>query len=506
MVAISHPLPQNLHSYSIFCSRLPRTMNLATSILLVDDDQHLADSMAQWLGEQSHAVQAVATLGAARRHLQQSPFDLLITDLRLGDDDGFDLIAYTKKHHPNTSVLVMTGYATASTAIDAVRAGAFDLLTKPVIDDELTLAIERATNQRRITDENARLRQQLETRFGLENIVSHDYRMLKIFNVIDSVADARASILITGENGTGKSMIARAIHNRSSRRNGPFVEVACGALPDSLLESELFGHVAGAYTGAVGDRLGKFDLANGGTLFLDEIGTATPAMQVKLLRVLQEFKFEPLGGTQTRSVDTRVILATNENLTAQVAAGRFRQDLYYRINVVGIALPALRERPSDIPLLVDHFLREIVAAGGKQTQGFDREAMTLLERYAWPGNIRQLENVVERAVLLGGGPELTVQDLPPEVSGNVDPLSQFASPISIAASSAIAAGDSDPQASRNKLRGAMEAPERQIILQALRDHHWNRAATADKLGINRTTLYKKMKRLGLDDPRLQYAN
>jgi DNA-binding NtrC family response regulator len=483
-------------------------MSSATSILLVDDDRYLADSMASWLGEQSHAVTTANSIREARQSLQKHAYDLLITDLRLGNDDGFELLTYARKHHPNTSILVVTGYATPSTAIEAVRAGAFDLLTKPLIDEELLLAIERATKHRTIEQENVMLRKQLDVRFGLENVVSHDYRMLKIFNVIDSIADARASVLITGENGTGKSMIARSIHNRSSRRGGPFVEVACGALPDALLESELFGHVAGAFTGAVGDRLGKFDLANGGTIFLDEIGTASPAMQVKLLRVLQEFQFEPLGGTQTRSVDTRVILATNENLAALVASGRFRQDLFYRINVVGIALPALRERASDIPLLVDHFLNEIVAAGGRQTEGFDREAMSVLERYSWPGNIRQLENVVERAVLLSSGPVLTVADLPPEVCGNLDPINDFAS--ANVTGSLRASSSSTPvqggSVERQHLRGAMEAPERQIILQALRDHHWNRAATADKLGINRTTLYKKMKRLGLDDPRLQYAN
>lgn len=485
-------------------------MNSVTSILLVDDDRYLADSMASWLSEQSHSVQVAYCLSDARRMLQQQTYDLLITDLRVGEEDGFDLLLYARKHHSQTSVLVVTGYATPSTAVEAVRAGAFDLLTKPLIDEELSLAIERATNHRTISQENIALRKQLDARFGLENVISHDYRMLKIFNVIDSVADARASVLITGENGTGKSMIARAIHNRSSRRGGPFVEVACGALPDSLLESELFGHVAGAFTGAVGDRVGKFELAHGGTIFLDEIGTATPAMQVKLLRVLQEFQFEPLGGTQTKRVDTRVILATNENLAALVAAGRFRQDLYYRINVVGITLPALRERPGDIPLLVDHFLREIAVAGGRQVDGFDREAMAVLQHYAWPGNIRQLENVVERAVLLGAGPLLTVDDLPPEVCENLDPIQDFAHASSPAGDRLMpvhAVGDSmAAQLAKQHLRDAMEAPERQIILQALRDHHWNRAATAEKLGINRTTLYKKMKRLGLDDPRLQYAS
>ena len=488
-------------------------MKSATSILLVDDDRYLAESMASWLTEQAFEVVTACSLTNARQMLQRRGFDLLITDLRLGEEDGFGLITYAKKHHPQTGILVVTGYATPSTAIEAVRAGAFDLLTKPLIDEELALAIERATNHRTIEQENATLRKQLDVRFGLENVISHDYRMLKIFNVIDSIADARASVLITGENGTGKSMIARSIHNRSSRRGGPFIEVACGALPDALLESELFGHVAGAFTGAVGDRLGKFDLANGGTIFLDEIGTASPAMQVKLLRVLQELQFEPLGGTQTRTVDTRVILATNENLASLVASGRFRQDLFYRINVVGITLPALRERPGDIPLLVDHFLREIVAAGGRQTEGFNREAMTVLEQYTWPGNIRQLENVVERAVLLASGPVLTVDDLPPEVCGNLDPIVDFACtntgrsiPVAAMPQAHAASHMGETMSGRQHLRGAMEAPERQIILQALRDHHWNRAATAEKLGINRTTLYKKMKRLGLDDPRLQYAN
>jgi DNA-binding NtrC family response regulator len=320
--------------------------------------------------------------------------------------------------------------------------------------------------------------------------------------VVDSVADAKASILITGENGTGKSMIARAIHRRSSRRGGPFVEVACGALPDTLLESELFGHVAGAFTGANTERAGKFQLADGGTLFLDEIATATPAMQVKLLRVLQEFQFEPLGGTVTHSVDTRVILATNENLTQSVADGSFRQDLYYRVNVVNIVLPPLRERVGDIPLLVDHFLRESAETCDRSITGFDGPAMEALQAYSWPGNVRQLENVVERAVLLSRGSTLTSEDLPPELTGRL-PHHTVAGETLSAESQPRSVGVGDT--SGMTLREALEAPERQIILQTLRQHNWNRAATAEALDINRTTLYKKMKRLGLDDPRLQFA-
>ncbi|MDE0863044.1 MAG: sigma-54 dependent transcriptional regulator [Rubripirellula sp.] len=474
-------------------------MPASASILLVDDDRHLVESMAQWLREMSHEVETAATLGEAKAELGRRSFDLVITDLRLETEDGFELIAYTRQNFPDSSVLVVTGYATPDTAVQAVRAGAFDLLTKPLIDEELTLAIQRAVAQSEISRENELLRQQLDRRSGLENILSHDYRMLKIFDVVDSVADARASILITGENGTGKSMIARAIHARSARRSGPFVEVACGALPDTLLESELFGHVSGAFTGATHDRAGKFKLADGGTLFLDEIATATPAMQVKLLRVLQEFKFEPLGGTVTDSVDTRVILATNENLAKSVAEGTFRQDLFYRVNVINIVLPSLRERIGDIPLLVDHFLREASETCDRKIVGFDVAAMSMLQGYSWPGNVRQLENVVERAVLLSRDEQLTIEDLPPEISGrgpsDLGGLETNVTPVQTRSE----------DVNGKTLREALQGPEREIILQALRLYNWNRASTADALDINRTTLYKKMKRLGLDDPRLQYA-
>ena len=478
-------------------------MPSAISLLLVDDDVHLAESMAEWLRSQGFEVETATALAAAEARLRQRPFDVVITDLRLGGDDGFALIERVRRNHADTSVLVITGYATPDTAVQAVRAGAFDLLTKPLIDDELLLAIERATSQREIARENESLRQQLDRRSGLENILSHDYRMLKIFDVIDSVADARASVLISGENGTGKSMIARAIHARSSRRAGPFVEVACGALPDTLLESELFGHVSGAFTGATADKAGKFKLADGGTIFLDEIGTATQALQVKLLRVLQEFQFEPLGGTETQSVDTRVILATNEDLARAVAEGTFRQDLFYRVNVVNIVLPPLRERPGDIPLLVDHFLREAAEACERDVEGFDTESIRVMQDYAWPGNIRQLENVVERAVLLARDRMLSVGDLPPELTGRGD--SGVAGPTD-PGGPPPAARPLSPlgEPSGKSLREALEEPERQIILRALREHHWNRAATAESLEINRTTLYKKMKRLGLDDPRLQF--
>lgn len=474
-------------------------MNLNPKLLLVDDDRRLAESMADWLQFQQFSVDQAHSLATGRQAIQERSYDLMLLDLRLEDGDGFQLIAETKRRQPDCAIVVLTGYATPNTAIEAVQAGAFDLLTKPLVDEELAHALERALAQRNIEAENEKLRAQLDSRFGLEHILSHDYRMLKIFDVIDSVADARASVLITGENGTGKSMIARAIHKRSNRRNNPFVEVACGALPDNLLESELFGHVIGAFTGATTNKVGKFKQADAGTIFLDEIGTASQAFQVKLLRVLQELQFEPLGGTVTETIDTRVILATNENLTTAVANGDFRQDLFYRVNVINIELPALRERSGDVPLLVDHFLREVCESTGRDVRGFDREALSVLQSYAWPGNVRELENVVERAVLLARDSVLTTHDLPPQlVSSSSQPRSLLApSPSS-----------GEPQTESNSshptLREALEEPERRIILESLRTHNWNRAATADTLGVNRTTLYKKMKKLGLDDPRLQF--
>ena len=451
------------------------------TLLLVDDDRQVLASMADWLREQGYQLDTAGSQAAAIAAIDRRTYDLILADIRLADGDGFELLAYARKKHPNTAVIMITGYGTVESAVEAIRAGAFDFLTKPLIDEELEMAIERALNQQRVLEENKNLKAQLDLRFGLENVVGHDHRMLKIYDIIDSVADTKATVLITGESGTGKSMIARAIHRRSSRRDKPFIELACGALPETLLESELFGHVVGAFTGASVDKLGKFMQADTGTIFLDEISTASPGMQVKLLRVLQDFEFEQVGGSKTFSVDARVILATNEDLGRAVADGRFRQDLYYRINVINIELPSLRERISDIPLLAGHFLQRVTQDCHKNVQGFTEEAMEALQRYQWPGNVRELQNVIERAVLLGKSDTIGMADLPVNVTSGV--------PVAV-----------DPMSSPT-LKQALSNPERQIILSMLEANHWNRHATAEALGINRTTLYKKMKRLNLEEPR-----
>ncbi len=471
-------------------NNLKRTFTVMNShqnktILLVDDDRHLLDSMGYWLVDQGFTVLRATSLAESVDMLATKTIDLALVDIRLEAEDGFEVLRYFKTHSPHTIVILMTGYATIDTGIDAVRAGAFDLLTKPLIDEELLIAFDRAFSQKKVLEENVQLKAQLDDRFGLENIVGTDKKMQKTFDIIDSVANTRATLLITGQSGTGKSLIARAIHRRSNRRDAPFIEVACGALPENLLESELFGHVAGSFTGATGNKAGKFKLADGGTIFLDEIGTASPSLQVKLLRVLQELEFEQVGGSETIRVNTRVVLATNEDLGKAVEEGRFRQDLYYRINVINLELPTLYERSSDIPTLAEHFLRKVCDETGKEVQGFDVESVRALQQYRWPGNVRELQNVVERAVLLGKNEWITIADLPAHVTTDAEP---------------VAFATSQPSGRPQTLKEALEGPERQIILQVLRENNWNRNATADQLGVNRTTLYKKMKKLGLDEP------
>ncbi len=455
----------------------------ADRVLVVDDDRIIVESLREFLRMERYDVETAAAFPQAVQILERGGIDLILCDVNMPGGNGFELLHCVRKRFPDTVVVMMTGYGTIESAVEAIKMGAYDYLTKPIIDDELKVCIERAVAQQALLRENRILKETLDLRYGLESVVGHDYRMLKMFDLVESVAPSRVTVLVQGPSGTGKSLIAKVIHQRSGRGDKPFVEVSCGALPETLLESELFGHVRGAFTGAVANKAGKFKAAHGGTLFLDEISAASPALQTKLLRVLQTHQFEPVGSNKTETVDVRVVLASNSNLDAEVKAGRFREDLYYRVNVVTVEMPPLADRVGDVPLLARHFLNRFSADMARMITDFEPDAMQVLMAYSWPGNVRELENVIERGVVLCKGRHITVDDLPPK----------------LLAAAAASPGQPASTYKPMPLREALEEPEKQILEAALRANGWNRQLTAQQLVINRTTLYKKMKRYGLVD-------
>jgi DNA-binding NtrC family response regulator len=450
-------------------------------LLFVDDESALRGLMAERLSERGFDVVESDTGEKAIEYLDQFAFDVLITDLRLPGIDGTRVIEAAKQRYPGIVAIVITGYGTVRDAVEAMKRGASDYVTKPFQFDELVHVLDKALEQRRLASENAYLRSQLEQRYQFGGILGRSRPMQELFHLLETVASANSTILITGETGTGKEVVARAIHHNSPRKAHRFVALNCSAIPEALLEAELFGHVRGAFTGAVGARQGRFEQAHKGTLFLDEVGTMSTALQMKLLRALQEREFERVGDSQTIKVDVRVIAATNSNLANMVAEGSFREDLFYRLNVIPIQLPPLRDRRDDIPVLARHFLDKYSPSLQMQiSQG----AMRVLMAFAWPGNVRQLENAIERAVTLSSGrKEIDLPDLPPEIQAvpeaTTAPFVEF------------------PDEGLD-MPAYLSSIEKDLIKRSLQRTGGNRNKAAELLRIKRTTLVEKLKRLGPD--------
>jgi DNA-binding NtrC family response regulator len=455
-------------------------------LLIVDDETALREAVAERLSDHGFAVEQADNGEDAIRRLAEFAYDVLITDLRLPGVDGRQVLEAAIERYPEIVAIVITGYGTVKDAVDAIKQGAADFITKPFQFDALLHVLNSAMEQRRLKSENAYLRSQLEERYRIDGLVGQSAVMRDLFHLLEIVAATSSTVLITGETGTGKELAAKAIHHNSPRRSQRFVAINCSAIPETLLEAELFGHVRGAFTGAVANRQGRFEQAHKGTLFLDEVGTMSPALQAKLLRVLQEREFERVGDSHTIKVDVRVIAATHSDLQAMVGDGSFREDLYYRLNVIPVKLPALRERRDDIPLLVQHFVQRLCADLGRGTATVSQEAMRRLMAFHWPGNVRQLENVIERAIAFSQGrPQVDLQDLTPEVQP--------------AAPAAAQAGVLFPDEGLD-FEGYISGVELALIKQSLERTHGNKRQAAKLLKLKRTTLIEKLKRL---EPRQQ---
>ncbi|MDD5557961.1 MAG: sigma-54 dependent transcriptional regulator [bacterium] len=444
------------------------------NVLIVDDEEHLLEVLRTALAAEGHEVVATADPEEAVRVLREDRMDALITDLKMAPLDGLELLSAAKTMDREVAVIMITAYGSIETAVEAMRRGAFDYIIKPVKLDELKMTLDRALAYRGLLRENVSLKRELAGRYRFENIVGTSGAMQDVFRKIEKVADTDSTVLIYGESGTGKELVARALHFNSRRRDKPFVAVSCSALPESLLESELFGHVKGAFTGAVSNREGLFKAAGGGSIFLDEIGATGHAIQASLLRVLQEREIKPVGSTRSLKVDVRVIAASNERLEEKIRAGTFREDLYYRLSVIPIDVPPLRERRGDIPLLVEHFMRRELAKRGRSADlRMSPDVLDMLMIYDWPGNVRELENVIERIVALSEGGSILLDHLPENI---------LMPPEILDATHAV------------NLKAFVQEKERAYIQGILRETGGDKRQAARILGIDLATLYRKMER------------
>jgi DNA-binding NtrC family response regulator len=451
----------------------------SASILVVDDDLALLQSLQEILEAEGYEVITAADGEQGLLLIKEQAFDLVLSDLAMPGLDGLQLLKYLRREQSECPCIIITGYGTISNAVAAMRQGAYDYFTKPVDATELRVVVARALEHRRLKWENFHLKKQLHRRFGFANMVGSSDPMTRVFDLIRKVADSDSNVLILGESGTGKELIAHAIHYNSPRAEGPLIPVNCAAIPEELLESELFGHERGAFTHAVRTRIGRFEQANGGTIFLDEISEMSPSLQVKILRVLQDHSFERIGGVKTIRVDIRVIAATNRNLEELVNQNKFREDLFYRLNVIPIRVPPLRERVPDIPLLVQHFLEFFSRTKKKPRKQLSPSVLDLLQQYPWPGNIRELENLMERLVILSEGEVIEVTDLPEKFQRLISPPAETP-------------GDFSERGIH--FNDAVQSFERNLILKALRQSNWVKTQAAQLLHLNRTTLLEKMKK------------
>ena len=454
----------------------------AAKILVVDDDAVARELLAEALKKEGYDVEAFGSGEAAIARGREGRVDLVLTDIRMGAVDGLTVLREFKRMSQDTAIVVLTAFGSLEGAIEAIKQGAYDYLAKPFKKEEIKLVVQRSLDHCRLLRENTKFREELKSKDEWSPLVGSSPAMLEVYKLVARVSESKSTVLLQGESGTGKELIARAIHGNSPRRDKPFVPVNCGALPDTLLESEMFGYEKGAFTGAVGTKTGLFESASGGTLFLDEVGELGQALQVKLLRVMQDHEVRRVGGTHSIKVDVRIIAATNRDLEQFVKEGKFRDDLFYRLNVVRITLPSLTERQEDIPMLAHYFLQKCATGTTTPVRGFHPDTMELLNRYRWPGNVRELENAIERAVSLSHGPLLTPDDLPAAI--RQAPIHAEAKPESPDTTEPVCL--------------TLEEVEKRHLVRVLKETKGNKVKASKILGIDRRTLYRMAERFGLD--------